>query len=354
MRILHVITSLRIGGAEKLMVDLLPRLRDMGHDVDLLLFDGTMTSFRQQLESADIRVYDLGVGGSVYSPIKLFKLIPYLKKYDIIHTHNTAPQLFAAIGNLICSTTLCTTEHTTSNHRRALKWYAPIDRWMYRRYKKIISISPKTEESLKQYVKINDSRFLTIFNGIDLAKYTISDKIKLITEQDVFAIVQVAGFRYEKDQDTVISALKYLPEKFHLFLVGDGERRIILENLVRKLDLEARVHFLGIRDDVPKILSSADIVVMSSHWEGFGLAAVEGMAAGKPVLASDVEGLRDIVNGAGILFPHQDSKILADEIIKIESDPLFYKEVMGKCIQRAKHFDISKMVKGYLKVYESI
>ena len=79
MKILHVITSLRTGGAEKLMVDLLPRLKAKGLNVDLLLFDGTDTPFRREVENAGIKVFDLGIGGFIYSPLKLFKLIPYLK-----------------------------------------------------------------------------------------------------------------------------------------------------------------------------------------------------------------------------------------------------------------------------------
>ena len=119
MKILHVITSLRAGGAEKLMVDLLPKLKDKGFDVELLLFDGVDTPFRRELERKGIAVFDLGKGGSVYSPLKLVKLIPFLKRYDIVHTHNTAPQLFAPIGSMLRSVNLCTTEHNTSNRRRA-------------------------------------------------------------------------------------------------------------------------------------------------------------------------------------------------------------------------------------------
>ena len=68
MRILHVITSLRTGGAEKLMVDLLPRLRDLGNDVELLLFDGTRTLFYEELENTGIKIHTLSVGGNVYNP----------------------------------------------------------------------------------------------------------------------------------------------------------------------------------------------------------------------------------------------------------------------------------------------
>lgn len=356
MKILHVITSLRTGGAEKLMVDVLPRLRDKGHEVDLLLFDGTETPFRHQLEAAGIKVYDLGKGRSVYSPLNLIRLIPYLRKYDIVHTHNTAPQLYAAIGSVLCSVVLCTTEHNTSNRRRDWKWYAAIDRWMYNRYRKVICISEKTEKHLRRFLGDIHTDICIINNGIDVAKYRNTNSANLAKESFgcKIALIQVAGFRYQKDQDTAIRSLIHLPEEVHLFLVGDGERRDELGRLVKESNLEQRVHFLGIRTDVQGLLKIADIVIMSSHWEGFGLAAVEGMAAGKPVIASDVDGLREVVKGYGVLFPHENEHALANEIIMLSEDKAYYQKVVSKCRQRANDFDISKMVEGYEKVYRKI
>ena len=176
MRILHVITSLRTGGAEKLMVDLLPRLKDGGHEVDLLLFDGIDTQFRRDAEAAGIKVFDLGIGGSVYSPKRLFKLLPYLKQYDIVHTHNTAPQLFAAIGKVLCSVVLCTTEHTTSNRRRRWRWYALVDRWMYNRYRKVVCISQKAEDNLRNYIGRSKADILTPVSHPE--KYNSSSQVQ--------------------------------------------------------------------------------------------------------------------------------------------------------------------------------
>lgn len=355
MKILHVITSLHTGGAEKLMVDLLPLLKERGNEVDLLLFDGVDTPFRRAAEQAGIKVMDLGVGGSVYSPVKLIKLLPYLKQYDIVHTHNTAPQLFAAIGSVLCSVVLCTTEHNTSNRRRDWKWYAAIDRWMYSRYRKVVCISEKTEHNLRAFINSADKKIITINNGIDVNAYATVSSAALIKPANCSTMVmQVAGFRYQKDQDTVIRSLALLPESIHLCLVGDGERRPELEKLVAELNLAHRVHFAGIRTDVPAMLSAADIVVMSSHWEGFGLAAVEGMAAGKPVIASDVDGLREVVKGAGVLFPHADAAALAEEITRLADDPTLYASVADRCRARARQFDISKMVDGYTAVYNDL
>lgn len=356
MKILHVITSLCTGGAEKLMVDLLPRLNEKGFDVDLLLFDGTDTPFRRDLEAAGIKVYDLGIGGSVYSPFHIFKLIPFLKKYDVIHTHNTAPQLFAAIGSIVGCGMLCTTEHNTSNRRRKWKWYAAIDKWMYNRYKRVICISQKAEENLRQYIGYTRAEITTINNGVDVERYvsaTPSTELESIAPKSR-KIIMVAGFRWEKDQDTLIKSLKELPQRFHLFLVGDGVRRPELETIVRDENLADRVHFLGLRTDVPQLLHAADYVVMSSHFEGLSLSSVEGMSVGKPFLASDVDGLREVVKGAGVLFPHGDSKALANEIMVLENAPEKYISVADACRQRASQFDISKMVEAYAKLYKSL
>ena len=356
MKILHVITSLHTGGAEKLMVDLLPRLKEHGHDVDLLLFDGTETSFRRDIEKAGIKVFDLGKGGSVYSPLKLIKLLPYLRKYDIIHTHNTAPQLFAAIGSMLCSVVLCTTEHTTSNRRRGSRWCAPIDYWMYSRYRKVICISQKTETALINSLKRFPTTTVVINNGIDIAKYTSAISETLSKKQDgcEIALMQVAGFRYQKDQKTVIRALTLLPECVHLYFVGDGEFKNECIEYAHEYNVSARTHFLGIRTDVPRILKDADIVIMSSHWEGFGLAAVEGMAAGKPVIASDVDGLREVVKGAGLLFEKGNETALATQIKSLIASKELWSNVASKCYERAQQFDISKMVKGYLNIYNQI
>lgn len=356
MKILHVITSLRIGGAEKLMVELLPRIKAEGHEVDLLLLDGTDTPFRCDVENAGIKVFDLGKGGSVYSPLRLLKLIPYLRKYDVVHTHNTAPQLFAAVGSLLCQAVLCTTEHNTSNRRRCWRWYAPIDRWMYSRYCMVICISQKAEDNLRKFIGKSKAHISTINNGIDLSKYvdaTASAELESIAPS-CRKIIMVAGFRWEKDQDTLVWALTKLPEQFHLFLVGDGVRRAHLETLTKELSLEDRVHFLGLRTDVPNLLHAADYVVMSSHFEGLSLSSVEGMSVDKPFLASEVDGLREVVDGAGILFPKGDYEALAGELLKLDSDPNYSRQVAERCKRRAASFDIDKMVDGYLAIYKKL
>lgn len=356
MKVLHVISSLEIGGAEKLMVDLIPQFIERGIKCDLLTFNGRNTPFKMKLEKSGVKVFDFGEDTRIYSPLNIFRIIPFLRRYDIVHTHNTAPQLFAAIGSVLCSVTLCTTEHTTSNRRRGWRWYAPIDRWMYSRYKEIISISEKTQESLISYLPMLKTPHIVVCNGIPLKDYANAEPDRTILENyhDKFRITMVAGFRYQKDHPTAIRSLIYLPEEFNLFLVGDGVERAKCESLVKQLSLEDRVHFLGRRQDVASILKASHISLISSHWEGFGLAAVEGMAAGCPVIASDIPGVAEVVNGAGILFQQGDAQDLASKIQAIATDEKLYMDVREDCIKRAMEYSIEKMVSGYMNIYSNI
>lgn len=351
MKILHIITSLQTGGAEKLMVDLLPRLRDLGNEVELLLFDGTRTPFYDELEKKGIPIYHLAIGGNVYNPLNIFRLFKYIKDYDIIHTHNTACQYFVPLAKLLAKTKckLFTTEHSTNNRRRKYKLFKKIDQLIYSKYDGIISISSKATELLINFIDKN-TNIKTIENGIDITMYIQLKPIDLSQYEKI--ITMVASFSNAKDQDTLIKAISMLPHNYKLWLVGDGTRRNVLENLVKKLNVTDRVKFLGIRADVPQIYEQSHIVVQSSHWEGFGLAAVEGMASGRPLIASDVDGMREIVNGYGLLFPHQDATSLTNEIKSLCENSKKYLLISHSCKERAKQFDINIMAKKYNQLYQ--
>lgn len=355
MKILHVITSLYTGGAETLVVNLMPRFKALGHDVGVVVFNGEHTPLMERLEKEcpDCRIYRLG--NSYYNPWYIVKLIGIMRKYEIVHTHNTAPQFFAALAaKVLCSVVLVTTEHNTSNRRRDWRWYPRgIDRWMYNQYKEVICISHQAESNLKASLDHCKAHIQTIFNGVDVLTFhsAKADSI-LLNEKRSFTIVMVAGFRYQKDQDTLIQAMSHLDKtQYELWLVGDGERRRILEDLVHEKQLDSCVKFLGLRQNVAEILHAADVVVMSSHFEGLSLSNIEGMSVDKPFIASDVDGLREMTEGYGILFPHGDAKNLAEIIQQLHDDNKYYQQVADKCYERARQFDISQMVRQYNDVY---
>lgn len=356
MKILHVITSLHTGGAEKLMVDLLPRMREQGHQVELCVFDGTRTPFFEQLEKKGIKIYWFHKGGSVYNPLNIGRLWCLLHKgWDIIHTHNFAPQLFAAFGEVLCSVVLVTTEHNTSNRRRDWKWYTWLDRWMFRQYKKVICISDQAEVNHRKHVGDDSSyNVCTIYNGIDYQKYANAIPAEDVRVLGKKIITNIARFNYQKDQPTLIKGIKILPNDYHLCLVGDGKRRNELEALIKELGVGERVHLLGVRRDVPEILAASDYVVMCSHFEGLSLSSLEGMASGKPFLADNVDGLREIVAENGVLFEHEDAHGFAEAILKLDSDEIYRKQIVKSCQAKAMQYDISIMAEKYLGVYRKI
>ena len=383
MRILHVITSLQTGGAEMLVVNLMPRFRALGHEVGVVVFNGEHTALMERLERECPQCKIFCLGTSYYNPWYIVRLIRIMRKYDVVHTHNSSPQLFAAIANIFCRKKLVTTEHSTNNRKREKGgWLRIIDKWMYARYDKVICISEIAEEKLRGYLKnvnVNDNdnengnenekykfsifnfqfsikrrgNICTINNGVDVEAIHQAKEIEEL-KTDKFVVVMVAGFREAKDQDTVVKALSLLPkDQYELWFVGDGVRRQSVESLALSFGLQDNVKFLGLRTDVPNILKTADVVVMSSHWEGLSLSNIEGMSAGKPFIASDVNGLREVTKGYGILFPHEDAEALAAIIQRLHDDADYYQQVAAKCYERAKQFDITEMVARYNSVYLS-
>ena len=351
MRILHVITSLRTGGAEKLVTDLVPRLIERRHQVDVAVFDGIETPFMVKLKKQGCKV--IAMGKSMYSPMHIFRLRKIMKEYDIVHTHNTYPQLYAAIANLSVGTKLITTEHSTNNRRRKYAIFRMLDQWMYNQYNQIICISDKAYENFCDYIG-QDGNISVVYNGVDVEAFHQAEPYKEeITEK--FVLVMVASFHWQKDQDTLIKALSLLPKGlFELWLVGDGNRRPILEQLVIDLDVQDDVKFWGIRSDIAQILHSSDVIIMSSHFEGLSLSSIEGMSVGKPFVASDVDGLHEVVEGAGILFLHQDSEALAKILLRLKDNNDYYKKIASACYERSKKYDISNTLDAYDAIYKYV
>jgi glycosyltransferase involved in cell wall biosynthesis len=363
MKILQIINTLDTGGAEKLLLDSIPLFNDKGIQMDLLVFEGRTGIFLKELDALECcNIYSLN-SKSLYSPLNILKVIPYLRKYDLIHVHLFPAQFWLIIAKIISlsNTKLIFTEHSTFNRRRRLLLLRSIDKFFYKKYDKIICISNGVKQELVSTFKLELAKLSVIENGIDLKKFENSIPFnKSQLQKSIFELdkllVQVSKFRLEKDQITVIKCMLLLPTNFKLILVGDGPLRKDCELLVKELSLESRVFFLGNRNDTDKIFKTADLSIVSSHWEGFGLVAVEGMASGKPVLASNVIGLSDIVAGAGFLFEKGNVSELAKLITDILSDQNteYYIQISKNCQYRSKQFDINTMVLKTITLYNSI
>ncbi len=358
MKVLQVITSLRTGGAEKLILDSVPIYQKKGINTDVLILSDENTVFRNKLEKdTNGNVFSL-TKGSVYNPLLIFKIIPYLKQYDIIHAH-LFPTLYwvvlAKCATLFSKTKIFYTEHSTDNRRRSHFFLSKIDKFIYSKLSFVGCISQGVFDNLNTYLsKFN--RIKVIYNGIDLSTFKKQNRS---LRNHFFAntdniIIQVSSFRHQKDHETLINALKLLPSEFKLLLVGDGPLRGKREQQVQDLELTQRVLFLGIRNDIPELLNSSDVVVLSSHNEGFGLVIVEGMAANKPVIASDVSGIKEIVENFGLLFDKGNAEDLANKIMSLYKDENYYQKIQKACFLRANDFDINNMVDLYIYEYKKV
>ena len=348
MRLLHVITSLEIGGAQRLLSALLPMQKLQGIDVSLLVYERIDNEFSHQIEEADVPIISLDVH-NFKSPQNIFRLRKVFKDYDIVHVHLFPSLYWSALASINMKVKLVWTEHSTSNNRRGKWYFQPIEKFVYSKYKKIISISQQTQDALHKWIKLTDERFIVINNGVDIKAF--ASIIKPIIPK---SLIMISRFVSSKDQETVIRAMKQIDKDAILRLVGDGENLLHCKSVAREYGVENRVQFLGARSDVAELIAESYIGIQSSNWEGFGLTAVEIMSCGKPVIATNVDGLRQVVEGAGEIFPVSGVNELAAKVNCLLNNEDYYHTISERCKKRAKQYDISAMTMKYYEVYKSI
>lgn len=339
MNTLHIISSLEIGGAQKLLSDLLPVLRDIGEPVDLLVYRREYNALEKKLEDAGIRIISLDID-NFRSPEVIPALRKAIKPYSKIHVHLFPCLYQVALASVGRHKKLFYTEHSTSNRRRQIRLMKSVERYIYGRYRKIVAISDATREALVKWLgKKFEGKAVTILNGIDLDLFAKAAPSPQFPSHRY--VLMVSRFAEMKDQDTLIHAIPHVKDQRLLFFfAGDGPRLEHCRQLAARLKVDKRCVFLGARDDIPELIAGSTLGVQSSKWEGFGLTAVEFMAAGKPVIASDVPGLRDIVGDPSRLFPVGDHKRLAALIDATLADT-------SRPLPDLTPFDIRRMATAY-------
>jgi glycosyltransferase involved in cell wall biosynthesis len=352
MRILQIITTLGQGGAEKLVVDL---VLSSNKKMDVLLLDNSVGIHENTLIQHDINIIKPVTQRHFFSLSNYFFLYKHIKKYDVIHVHLVQGLYWCTLLSLFVSRKYIYTEHSTYNRRRKYVFFRTIEKFVYSRYTHIVCVSDLVAVQLKYWLRKDCRKIKVIKNGINLNAYFNAQgynktEFQNCGKDDIF-LVMVARFSMAKDQPTLIKSLSLLPEKYKLLLLGSGEREGEYKELTKELNLSERVIFLGFRTDVPNILKTANICVLSSHWEGMPLSAIESMASGRPLIASNVNGITEIVSGVGVLFEHEDHIDLTSKILEISSNNELYNEVAMKCLNRAKEFDINNVLDRYYKLY---
>lgn len=358
IRVLHIISKMASGGAEKLLLDTLPLLNAKDIEVDLLVLNGERTPFLAYLQkNTDVKVYT-GGNTTEYNPFYIFQIIPYLKKYDIIQVHLFPTLYWAALAKGFSKSVskIIFTEHSTNNKRREFKFLKKLEKLVYNRYDKYVTIAEEVDKNLQSFIGVNKYKFHMINNGVDVSKFKYAKPLNdhQFFSKDSKIVLQVSRFKPAKDHITLFKAIARLPENVKLLLIGDGPLLKESKNLANQLKIQDRVQFLGVRTDVPQIMKMVDVVVLSSYYEGLSLASIEGMSCGKPFVASRVPGLENVVKDAGLLFERGDEKELAVLINNLLQDQNLYSRTVENCYKRAKEYDVSLMIEKYQQLYREL
>lgn len=362
-KLLFVINSLGGGGAQKLINDMLPFFQKDGYVCDLLILTNNEDKYRSNLESNNISVIVVppNIKGH-FNKIKYIKKIIITNGYDIVHANLFPSFYYCSMAIKLIRKKrpkLIMTEHNTDNRRRHKKWARFLERWIYKSYYKIISISQETNNALVEWLKpYKKESFIVINNGVPVQQFATAietERTKLdknLSKEDVL-ICMVGSFTTQKNHDLALKILSKLPENYKLVCLGEGPLKEEIIDKAKQMGIFNRIVMLGFRKDVPNVLKACDLMLIPSKWEGFGLVAVEAMACGLPVIASDVPGLSEVVGNGGFLCNKADETEFVNSI-KLLSDANTYDSISKSAIKRSQLFDISMMICSYEELFESI
>jgi len=368
MKVVHVITTINRGGAENHLSALVTEQVKQGLDVTVVFLkgDGYWTRYFESLN-----VKTIGLGLKYYGHINpLLKLIHALSKInpDIIHAHMPPAELYARIAMLFIlrKPAFIISKHNDEPFYKG-RFSEALGKWVASRAKKIIAISDSVNHYMISNLSLPTSKVRTIHYGIDTVPYesiTLSETEKLKTalfgiESDQLIIGTIARLVPQKSLHTLIKAYaefrKISTVKSRLVFVGNGPLESELKELSLQLNIEDSITWLGFREDIPKILSTFDVFALTSIYEGFGLVLLEAMAASKPIVASKVSAIPEIVSSeTGHLVAAQDVVGFCQAFKAIENETT--RKTLGSAgFERAKkHFTLEAMSSKTLTLYKEI
>jgi sugar transferase (PEP-CTERM/EpsH1 system associated) len=353
VRVAHIVSTLNIGGLEKVVLNLMQHCnRDLFEPCVVCLGEaGALAPL-----FADLQVPVLSLGPT--NRIRGGKLVPLLKilskvKPHVVHTHNPSPHLYGIVaGRLLGAPALVHTKHGRNIFEvhgsrlrgRVASWLSDC----------IVPVSADARDVAREREGVPLNKLHVIRNGIDLAAFSFRDHG---VPQTRCRAIHVARLNRVKDQATLLRAVRMVVAQrpdFTLDIVGDGEIRSELEELAAQLEIAGCVQFLGYRNDVRDRLSSADVFLLSSISEGISLTLLEAMAVGLPVVATDVGGNREVVvhGETGLLVPAKSPRELANAILRLANDrPLAHAMGVAGRKRVEAHFDLRKVVAEYEDLY---
>jgi glycosyltransferase involved in cell wall biosynthesis len=274
----------------------------------------------------------------------------------LVHANTAACVLgpLAAVpwGRIVTEILTVETEH---------RWHLALANVTCRLSHRVVGNSPAVVEHLKRYAHIPAGRLVTIPGGVNVERFAGATPIArpaLNVPAEARLLLWVGRFDPVKGLDDLVDALSMLDDRgVYLALAGEGPYETIVRRGVARAGLGDRVRFLGRRDDVPSLLAAADVFVLPSHTEGLPNALLEAMAAGRPIVTTDIPGCRGLITDgvSGLLTPPKRPDELSRRIRRLIDDPDLAARLGRAARQRvAKDFSERAMVGRYARLYRSI
>jgi glycosyltransferase involved in cell wall biosynthesis len=369
MRVVQLINSLATGGAERLLFDMAPYWDRERYDVRIVyLLSGRAQE--EQIASCPLPVECAGFR-RLADVIGMVRLGRILRRHDpdVIHTNLMLADILGRLrGRPRRGPAVVTTLHSSASHYlerrgRGAGW---LYRWVLRATPSAVTVAC-SEASARTFTTALPElgKVEVVPNRIDLrraAGVPLEERDAVRRELGLggrFVCLCVARLTPPKGHRTLIDAARRLPGEPDtlILLAGDGELRGGLEQRVLETGMNGKVRFLGNRTDVPRLLRAADLFVLASDWEGMPIALMEAMAAGLPVVVTDVGEMGRVVreSNAGAVVPPGDARALADAIARLCGDPVERAAAASRSTAGARErFDVRTSVSEYERLYDDL
>lgn len=362
-RVVRIVSDLPFGGVEQRLLSLLPRLRDIGWDVSIICIReaGQMAPMFER-EGVQVSVIPFR---SRFSPRSLWELARGLssQRADIVHTHmyrsNTSGTVAARLARVRVVISNVHNVNEWDNMRQL--W---TDRMLIPFKDKVVAVSEAVRRNYIDRTHVDPGKVVTIYNGIDLDRFRgvgrdagLARELGIADEERVVSVFArlVEQKRHVDFLAMAVQVLKVLPNVKFL-IVGKGKLREQLEQMASQLGLSERTVFAGHREDVPNLLALTDVIVMCSDKEGFSNSLLEAMAAGVPVVATDVGGNAEAIvdRTSGFIVPRRRPDLLARRVLALLTDRALYRSVSKAAAERASLFGIEQMCERTDALYTSL
>ena len=318
--IMILITGLDYGGAETQLVNLATKLKERGWDVRVVSMLPPH-AFTEELNEAGIPLATLNMRRGVADPRAVFRLVKMLREWKpwILTSFMFHANLLGRIAGRLAGVPINISSVRTENMGGALRERAMrLTDWMG---DITITNSRIVADSLTKQGVVPAERVCVIPNGLVLDKFVVTNSNKQEVRRDLgvaeedFLWLAVGRLEEPKDYPNLLQAFRIVLNKYEaqLYVAGQGSLTEDLERQAIKLGISDRVVFLGLRRDIPQLLEAADGFVLSSAWEGLPNTVMEAMAAAKPVVATNVGGVPELVQDGktGYIVPPRNPEALA-------------------------------------------